>query len=88
VTLEPLGAYAVALVLQALAEAGWSPVVTTPLAGGMIAVDGSGDEAPVGVLVIVEKNGVELRAIAATTAEALAELGPQMERFEGRRLVA
>lgn len=87
--MEPIGPFVVGLLLELLAEAGWSPVVTTPFAGGMVAVNGADpDAAPVGVLVILEKNGVELRAIAASTGEALAELGPLVERFEGRRLAA
>jgi hypothetical protein len=86
--LEPIGELAVALLLQAYAAAGWSPVVVArPFAGGMIAVAGADpDKAPVGVMVSLEKNGYELRAIAETTIDALRELAPQVERIEGRKL--
>jgi hypothetical protein len=88
VTLEPIGEYAVQLLLELYAKAGWSPAVTTPLAGGMIEIGDAGVHVPVGVLVILEKNGHELRAIGETTIDALKELAPQVERIEGRRLAA
>jgi hypothetical protein len=74
---------------QVFEDAGWSCVVTTPLAGGMVAAGSADpDEAPVGVLVVLEKNGFELRAIAETIGQALDELAPQAARFDGRRLAA
>lgn len=85
-TLEELGHFLTAVLLQALAVHGWQPVVTTPLAGGLVAADGEDPE--VGVLVILEKWGVELRETAPTTLEALSRLIPEVERHDGRRLVA
>jgi len=55
----------------------------------MVASEGANPEdAPVGVMVCLDKHGYTLRAIGETTLDALKELAPQAERIDGRRLVA